>query len=136
MLLLYLYSGIIFFFHPLRISSVIVAQAHKAQIVCAVVCNIAVNMVNCGFILWVIVLAERRGNQAADEKMSSLAAVGETDTIITFVIGECFQKLRFLVLQAFDSAEIADKVFSIIPFNGFPDFSIDCIHLLSFLFEK
>ena len=75
MLLLYLYSVIIFFFHPLYISSVVIAQTHIAQIVCAVVCNVAVNMVNCGFILWVIILAERGGNQAADKKMFSLAAL-------------------------------------------------------------
>ena len=75
MLLLYLYSVIIFFSHPLRISSVIIAQTHKAQIICAVVCNVAVNMVNCGFVLWVIVLAECGGNQAADKKMLAAAAL-------------------------------------------------------------
>ena len=68
MLLLCFYIGFIFFFHLLRLSyffairSIVVLLAQEAQIAGFVIADIAVNVVHCVLVLWVIVLTECRSH--------------------------------------------------------------------------
>ena len=77
-------------------------------------------MVNSGLRLRVIILAERRRHQAADQKMPALTIAAEADTQIPFVVCERGQEPRIGVFEAFHAPHIADKVFSLIALNRAP----------------
>ena len=135
MLLLCFCIGFIFFFHLLRlfyffaIRSIVVLLAQETQIAGFVIADIAVNVVHCSLVLWVIVLTECSSHKSANKKMPAYSVMGQADTVIALVIGERCQNLFFLVFQGFDSAKGTDIIFFITVYR-FPDFFFYWYHLL------
>lgn len=108
--------------HSIKICSCVVPLAHPAQIACAVVKRIAVNVVNCRVVLRVFILTKSLRYKAAHKPIFRYAILRQTNALISFVVYKGFLYSCAGMFQTFHSRKIADKVF-IITFNLFPYFS-------------
>ena len=86
-------------FHSFAICSVIILLAHPAQVVCAVVAGVAVDVVHGVAVLRVRVGAPRLSHETADKKMVRLTVPAKAHPVIAFIIRESSQEPRWRAFQ-------------------------------------
>ena len=94
----------------LKVCACVVRLAQKAEVVCAVVQSVAVDVVHRCKVLRIGIRAKGLCHNATDKPITRLPATAKVHTLISLVVHEGVQNARLCVFEGFDAPARTDKI--------------------------